>query len=434
MKTQRKSICASAPSGLLSASLPAASLAAAFVVAARQMGRVLEGQSLGQEGGRAEPGVADPDQVKDLLFGALRRYGVGDARLAPLLRNPPWPEIRALLLCALYRLETWTDAHTVVNQAVEAAGVLHGGRYKALVNGVLRNVLRQPGQALSENVAALHWHPDWWVARLEAAYPDYWPRILAAGNRLPPLGLRVNRRKTSVAAYLEALRGAGLSGEARGEAGILLPTPVPVARLPGFAEGLVSVQDLGAQRAAERLDPAPGSQVLDACAAPGGKSAHLLERGDLNLIALEIDPARCRLIGENFARLGLSATIRCGDASAPNAWGRTPARFDAILADVPCSASGVVRRHPDIKWLRQPRDVLSFVRTQRRILDRLWQALTPGGKLLYATCSVFPEENGEQIAAFLRRRPEAVLESEEICLPDDEHDGFYYALLRNETL
>jgi 16S rRNA (cytosine967-C5)-methyltransferase len=189
------------------------------------------------------------------------------------------------------------------------------------------------------------------------------------------------------------------------------------------------VQDLGAQQAAVLLDPAPGSRVLDACAAPGGKTAHLLERADLELTALDIDPLRCRRIAANLARLGLAARVRCGDASRPAAWGRAPAEFDAILADVPCSASGVVRRHPDAKWLRRPEDVLRFAALQRRILERLWTALRPGGKLLYATCSVFPEENHTQIEKFRARHPEARLIDSVQWLPDAEHDGFYYALL-----
>jgi 16S rRNA (cytosine967-C5)-methyltransferase len=418
--------------------------------------------------------------AQDIVYGVLRRYGAGEAQLRPFLKNPPYPAIHALLFCALYRLETWTDApHTVVHQAVAAAEHLEGGRYKGLVNGVLRNFLRQqenppvvevrPETAAPEAAndaasappfppslplpvqkmpfdrlrangsiiqsppddAASLWHPDWWIEKLTAAYPERWQGILAAGNQPPPMSLRVNVRRGSAADYLARLQQAGIAGTRRGTAGILLTTkPVPVSQLPGFYAGDVSVQDLGAQRAAELLHPAPGSSVLDACAAPGGKTAHLLEGSDLTLTALDIDPQRCRRIEENLARLSLSARVRCGDASMPRAWGKNPQVFDAILADVPCSASGVVRRCPDIKWLRQPQDVLKFALAQRRILERLWAALTPGGKLLYATCSVFLEENQAQVEKFLRRAPDARLETEEQLLPEAEHDGFYYALLR----
>jgi len=412
-----------------SMALPLDSLAAALWQAAQEVTRVLNGQSLASS-------LGVQDDVKDIVFGVLRRYGEGDALLASLLRASPYPEIRALLLCALFRLATRVDAHTVVNQAVEAAGQWADGHYKGLVNGVLRNFLRQRETleaGLAAGTPAVLWHPDWWLARLRMAHPDHWERIVAAGNRIPPLGLRVNTRRASAAEYLTRLRAVGLEGTLRGEAGIVLEKPVPVAALPGFAEGLVSVQDWGAQRAAELLAPSAGSRVLDACAAPGGKSAHLLERQDVDLTALDIDPQRCRLIEENLKRLGLRAQVRCGDASQPRAWGRSPATFDAILADLPCSASGVARRHPDIKWLRQPRDLLNFSRMQRRILERLWSALMPGGQLLYATCSVFPEENEKLVAKFMKRTPDVVLETEEHWLPGDEHDGFYYALLRKQT-
>jgi 16S rRNA (cytosine967-C5)-methyltransferase len=396
----------------------------------------MDGQSLADGFLEEIPLPARP-AAQDMVYGVLRRYGRGKALLAPLFENPPYPALSALLFCALYRLETWSDVHTVVNQAVTAAGHLEGGRYKGLVNGVLRNYLRQQDALLAatrENPVASFWHPEWWLKKLQDAYPQDWQAIIDTGNRPPPMSLRVNIRRHCAADYLARLEKAGITGALRGQAGILLDHPVPVSRLPGFAEGDVSVQDLGAQRAAELLDPPPGSTVLDACAAPGGKAAHLLERGDLALTALDIDPKRCRLVEENLARLRLDAPgrvrVRCGDARHPRAWGKSPAAFEAILVDAPCSASGVTRRCPDIKWLRQPQDILQFARLQRRIVEHLWPALIPGGKLLYATCSVFPEENGEQVAKFLRRVPDACLQTEEQWLPQAEHDGFYYALLQ----
>lgn len=212
----------------------------------------------------------------------------------------------------------------------------------------------------------------------------------------------------------------------------MLGRPLPVERLPGFAAGLVSVQDPGAQQAALLLDPAPGSRVLDACAAPGGKTAHLLERADLDLLALDLKPARCRRIAESLARLGLQASLKAADCARPAGWwdGRP---FDAVLADVPCTASGVVRRNPDAKWLRRDADVAGFAATQARILDALWQVVRPGGKLLYATCSVFPEENGEQIRRFLATRPDARRDHEEQILPTADHDGFFYCRLEKRA-
>ncbi|MDR0528090.1 MAG: 16S rRNA (cytosine(967)-C(5))-methyltransferase RsmB [Zoogloeaceae bacterium] len=411
--------------------LPPDSMAYAFWCAAREIGAVLTGKSFAEGFVDGLPAIARA-AVTDLVYGALRRYGQGDALLAPFLRNPPYPDIHALLLAALYRLETREDAHTVVNQAVTAAEHLCSGRYKSLVNGVLRAFLRQRRSweewkdTLSE--AARLWYPDWWIRRVRVAYPEQWARILAAGNRLPPMCLRVNSRKIARREYQEHLARQGIEAGARGENALLLARACPVDSLPGFAEGWVYVQDLGAQRAAELLDPEPEARVLDACAAPGGKTTHLLERGkNLCLTAWDIDAARCEKIRDNLARLGLSAKVRVVDATAAGEGG---ARFDAILADVPCSASGVVSRAPDVKWLRQEADLPRFAKKQARILAALWEKLVPRGKLLYATCSVFPEENERQIRRFLRAAPLARLVHAEQWLPDTEHDGFYYALLQ----
>lgn len=413
-------------------SLPRDSLAFALHHAAHVVTAVHSGQSLADGLLAKVPWEARP-AVQDLVYGSLRQYGRGDFLLGRLLDRPlAVPVVHALLLAALYRLETWPDnPHTVVDQAVNAAAQLAGGRLKGLVNAVLRNFLRQRDQllaALAQDPVAAFNHPDWWLARLRAAYPDEWESIVAAGNSPPPMALRVNRRLIGRDAYGERLAAAGIGASPHGEDGLLLDKPLPVERLPDFAEGLVSVQDLGAQEAAGRLDPAPGSRVLDACAAPGGKTAHLLERADLDLLALDLKPARCRRIEENLARLGLRAQVRAADCSWPQAWwdGRP---FDAVLADVPCTASGVVRRHPDAKWLRRDADVDSFAATQARILDALWQLVRPGGKLLYATCSVFPEENALQIERFVARQPQAAPSHPVQLLPNREHDGFFYCLL-----
>lgn len=416
--------------------LPSTSLAYALRQAARINAAVFAGQSLADNLlGRVEA-VARP-AVQDLVYGSLRAFGRGDFFLARLLERPlAVDEVRALLLVALYRLETRPEAaHTVVDQAVSAAGELVHGKFRALVNAVLRSFLRQRTaleEALQADPVARTQHPAWWLEELQAAWPEQWPAIVAAGNMAPPMALRVNRRHGSRADYLAQLAAAGIAANPLCEDGLALAQAVPVDRLPGFFDGLVSVQDPGAQRAAELLAPAPGSRVLDACAAPGGKTAHLLERADLDLLALDLKPARCRRIEDGLGRLHLSAKVLVADCTRLDQWW-DGVPFDAVLADVPCTASGVVRRNPDAKWLRRPEDIASFAATQSRILDALWRVLRPGGKLLYATCSVFPRENQRQIRGFLARQPAAGIIHEEQIIPDAERDGFFYCLLEKRS-
>ncbi|RKT51116.1 16S rRNA (cytosine967-C5)-methyltransferase [Azonexus fungiphilus] len=416
--------------------LPFNSLAYALREAARIDAAVFAGQSLADN----LLGSVDPQArpaVQDLVYGSLRAFGRGDFFLSRLLERPlAVDEVRALLLVALYRLETRPEAvHTVVDQAVSAAGELLHGKFRGLVNGVLRSFLRQQEAltaALAADGLAVAQHPDWWLRQLQAAWPDDWQRIVAAGNQAPPMGLRVNRRRLARADYLARLAAIDIAATPVGEDGLALARPQAVDRLPGFFDGLVSVQDPGAQRAAEILAPAPGSRVLDACAAPGGKTAHLLERADLDLLALDLKPARCRRIEEALGRLQLSARVTAADCTRPERWwdGRP---FDAVLADVPCTASGVVRRNPDAKWLRREADIASFAQAQKRILGALWPLLRPGGKLLYATCSVFPAENQMQIAAFAAAQPGVGIVHEEQLLPDAQHDGFFYCLLEKRA-
>ncbi len=415
---------------LLGDSLGAAAHAVAAVIAGKTPGAILA-----QTTARIRPAAFD------LTFITLRDFGRGDFLLGRLLAKPLKDvEIRALLLVALARLERRTeDAHTIVDQAVKAAGAMVGGRFKGLVNAVLRNFLRQREALLAAADAddVAHWrHPAWWLQRLREAYPTRWEQIAHVGNTHPPMCLRINSRRAASADFSAELAAAGIVVRKLDELALLLEKPLPVERLPGFRAGKVSVQDWGAQRAAALLDVQDGQRVLDACAAPGGKTAHLLELADLDLTALELDATRARRITENLGRLGLVATVKIGDAGRPTNWwdGRL---FDRILADVPCSASGVVRRHADIKWLRRPTDVAGFVRTQVAILDALWPLLALGGKMLYCTCSVFSEENGEQLRAFVARHVDARHlatdnannEDELQLLPAATHDGFYYALL-----
>jgi len=374
--------------------------------------------------------------ARDLAYTALRDYGRGDYLLARLMPRPlKAAKARALLLIALSRLERRPEqAHTLVDQAVAAAD----RPFKGLTNAVLRNFLRRRDTLLAAADAddvARHRHPRWWLELLRATYPEDWQAIVSADNAHPPMTLRLNARcRITSAEYLGRLKAAGCIGYALDETAILLDEPVPVERLPGFRDGWVSVQDWGAQRAAALLDVRDGMRVLDACAAPGGKAAHLLELFDIELTALEIDAARAKRIEENFARLGPEGVVIVGDARQPATWwdGRP---FERILVDAPCSASGVVRRHPDIKWLRRPEDVAAFARTQAAILDALWPLLAPGGKMLYCTCSLFPAENAAQVSAFAKRHPDArrlptggALPELQL-LPTATHDGFYYALL-----
>ena len=375
--------------------------------------------------------------ILDLTYGTLRDYGRQDFILGKLLQKPLPEPVQSLLRVALHRLAVRPDtAHTVVDQAVSAAATLLGGKFKGVANGVLRNALRQAGelaQAADADMVAEHRHPPWWIRRLKSQYPQKWRAILAAGNTHPPMALRVNPLRASDDEVLADFAAAGIATKRLAPGTLLLDQPLSVSRIPGFAEGCVSVQDAGAQHAARHLDLADGQRVLDACAAPGGKSAHILESADVALTALDTDPLRARRITENLARLGLAAEVKTADCRNLDAWwdGRP---FDRILADVPCSASGVVRRNPDIKWLRRSDDIPRFAAQQAEILDALWQTLAPGGKMLYATCSVFADENGDQIAAFAARHPDCrrlPIAGQLDCqyLPCADHDGFFYALL-----
>jgi 16S rRNA (cytosine967-C5)-methyltransferase len=375
--------------------------------------------------------------AQDLSYRILRRLGrlrfFVDA-LAGRALSPP--ELEGLVLVGLVELDTDTaPAYAAVNEAVSIAGRLHP-RARGFVNALLRNFLRRRDELVkaAEADPVGHWNfPLWWIERLQADYPASWQAILTAQNAHPPMTLRVNRRQGSLPDYQADLAAAGMPSRQVGEWALTLDAPVPVSELPGFREGKVSVQDLGAQYAAELLQVEPGMRVLDACAAPGGKTAHLLELADLDLLALDSDERRLSRVADTLGRLGLSAHLKAGDAGEPSAWwdGRP---FDRILLDAPCTASGVVRRHPDGKWLKRPADATGLAREQARLLDAVWPLLRQGGTVLYATCSVFPEENAQQVEAFLRRHADAHQDSISLpggsdgqLLPDRDHDGFFYA-------
>jgi 16S rRNA (cytosine967-C5)-methyltransferase len=409
------------------------------------------------------PGPLRPG-TQALSFLVLRRLGAAQAVRALVAPRTPPPAVEALLLSALALL--WPDEappyadHTLVDQAVTAAR-RRAPRSASFLNAVLRRFLRERdalvAAALKQPTARWN-HPQWWIDRLKADWPAQWQGILAAAQQRPPMCLRVNVRQSTGAQYLERLEAAGLGGRLAGAQAIVLDAPVPVDRLPGFADGAVSVQDLAAQRAGHLLAAAglaSGARVLDACAAPGGKTAHLLELADLDLLALDSDRKRLARVDETLARLRLKARTCVGDGRHPAPWwdGRL---FDAILLDAPCSASGIVRRHPDIRWLRRPEDIGALGRIQAGLLDALWPTLKPGGWLLYATCSVFRTEGEHQIDAFLQRRGASIAHLDGrspghlLPLPDNGSsgasqpgsefdgdssavpDGFYYALLRKE--
>ena len=390
--------------------------------------------------------------VQELAYGTLRHWGTLDA-LVRLLATKPIadPVLHCLVAVAIYQLErTRAPSFAIVDHAVNAAAALTRPAAKALVNALLRRFLRER-DALNDAVLAdpvARWsHPRWWIDRVRREYPEHWQDLLAAGNARAPLALRVNRRVATQEALLSAFGAAGLIAMPAGEHGMIVEPAGSIRAMPGFDEGAFSVQDLGAQLAAPLLQILPGQRVLDACAAPGGKTTHILELADVELVALDTDAERLPRVRENLERLHLGGgqvQVVTGDAGTPAKWwdGRP---FDRILADVPCTASGVVRRHPDVKWLRREADVDSFSRQQARLLDALWRCLAPGGLLLYATCSIFDAENEAQVNAFLARHPETLRETiifppAAACrgaqllpsLPGASHnqDAFFYALLR----
>ncbi len=381
--------------------------------------------------------------LQDLSYGTLRYFGQLEGLLSLLLHNPLSDErIRYLLLVALYQLQYSKAAqHAVVDHAVKSAQMQHV-KVSGLVNAILRNFLRNQDQLLQQvvqRIEAKHNHPNWWIAELKTQYGAASITILAAGNQHPPMTLRVNQRRGSTSDYLAKLTEQQITATIIAPDAIQLEKPVGVDKLPGFFDGLVSVQDAGAQFAATLLDVHDGMRVLDACAAPGGKTAHILERATVDLLAVDKDEKRLQRVADNLQRLGLSALLKVGDAAQPDDWwdGKL---FDRILADVPCSASGVVRRHPDIKWLRRRTDLAGFAAQQLDILQALWRVLAQDGKLLYATCSVFQQENEHVIAAFLAQQKDAQRlpitlpdKSSGQLLPNDQHDGFFYALLQKIT-
>ncbi len=417
---------------------------------------VRSGKSLDTALPAHESRVAGDDRalLRLLCYGTLRRHWRLQFWIGQLLERPLKPGdsvINALLAIGLYQLtETRIPDHAVVSQTVEASRLLRRPKLAGLLNAVMRRFLREDtGSTAPDSAEAVHDHPQWLIDAIQRDWPGHGDAILAANNARAPMWLRVDASRATAAEYVQQLTEAGIAAEPFDliDGAVKLAEPLPVADLPGFAEGLVSVQDAAAQLAAPWLLQGGGRRVLDACAAPGGKSGHLLELGGtaIDLTCVDRDPERLRAVEDNLRRLGRSATLVCGDASTPQAWWDGSA-FDAILLDAPCSATGVIRRHPDIKLLRRPADIAALAGLQRRLLDRAWPLLAPGGRLLYVSCSVLAAENDEVLRPYLETTPDArendALQNNNIrdvmqrkacgfqVLPGTaDMDGFYYACL-----
>ena len=427
---------------------------------AQALNGILGGQSsktvLAQVPQRLRPGV------QALLFQVLRNLGRAQALQKQLAPRAPAPKVSALLCTALAL--AWNEEQapyepfTLVNQAVEVAKRGAARAQSGFINACLRRFLRERDAlvaATDRDPVAVWNHPAWWIARLKKDHPQDWQTILAANNAQPPMTLRVNAQKSTQDQYQQALHAIEIDATPVADTGLQLTQAVPVQELPHFAQGWVSVQDAAAQAAAPLLLaqlPKPQGRplrVLDACAAPGGKTAHLLEYaapGSIEVIALEIDPERAERIGETLSRLDLKAQVLVADASRPQDWFESQCGgqlFDAILLDAPCTASGIVRRQPDVRWLRRESDVAQLADIQSRLLDTLWPLLHDGGRMLYCTCSVFKAEGDAQVQAFLARNttasslpapghliPGKAAEGESVAdNPLGDHDGFFYALL-----
>ena len=424
------------------------SLAFALSGAAAAVAMVGEGTALpaalNQVGAAIDATPQSRGAMQDIGYRCMRQLGQSQALVAEMAPKAPEPMVAALLNCAL-ALMTAPDEQapyeefTVVDQAVTAADAHPDTqRAKGMVNAVLRRFLRERASLLavvSKNPEAKWNYPQWWIDAMITAWPQQWQQVLTTGNSAPPLTLRVNVRKNSVEEYLALLEQNGMAATRIGPSAVRLAKPVGVHLIPGFAEGRVSVQDAGAQLAAPLLDVQDGMRVLDACAAPGGKTGHILELAQADVTALDADPKRLQRVAENLARLQLQATLRPAEAQNKDWWDGQ--QFDRILADVPCTASGIVRRHPDIRWLRRKSDTLQLATLSAKILDNLWQMLRPNGKLLFVTCSLWPQESEAQAAAFAVRNNALRLDAPGQLLPaggiEQDHDGLFYALFQKHA-
>lgn len=426
--------------------------------AARVLAGVLAGKSMDVMLGAEEDGWADTQDrtlMRAICYGTVREHRLLACLRDRLLDHPLKAgkgRLGALLEVGLHQLRSMhVPDHAAVAETVSAAALLREERARGLVNAVLRRYQREADKLepwLQSDPALRHSCPQWLADTLRKEYPENWERLLEAGNEHPPMVLRVNLRRLSRAEYLNTLAEAGIPAAPTrcADSAVVLEKPVSVRKLPGFDRGRVSVQDGAAQLAAPLLAPAAGERVLDACAAPGGKTAHLLEScPEARILALDRDAQRLERVRENIGRTGGEAEVICADAADTAAWwGGEP--FNRILLDAPCSGTGVIRRHPDIKWLRRREDIPRMAQRQRGLLEALWECLAPGGVLLYATCSILPDENEQVVGNFVRAREDArviPIAAEWGCetahgrrIPTGEGgmDGFYFARLAKSTL
>ena len=416
-------------------------------LAAQLIERVVDkGESLSAILPGAQKTLADKDGalLQELCFGVMRTLPQLEALIGKLMERPLTGKQRVLhylIMVGLYQvLYTRVPAHAALAETVAGAEVLKRANLKGLINGVLRQFQRQQETLIAEvdQGPQRYWHPGWLLKRLQAAWPEQWQQIVEANNQRPPMWLRVNRQHHSREAWLALLQAeekAAFTGDAPDA--LRLESPAPVSQLPGFDQGWVTVQDLSAQRCALLLEPQDNERILDLCAAPGGKTTHILEIAPkANVLAVDIDEQRLSRVHENLQRLGMQAEVRQGDGRKPEEWCGEQ-QFDRILLDAPCSATGVIRRHPDIKWLRRDRDIAELASLQREILQAVWPRLKSGGTMIYATCSILPEENHQQIAAFLAEHDDAIgeklpqgeINGWQVFPSVDGGDGFFYAKL-----
>ena len=412
-----------------------------------------QGRSINDELPKHQATIASKDKalLQEICYGVLRHLPELEHHVRQFIDKPLKGKQRVfhfLLLVGVYQLKHMRiPDHAALNETVAATKALKNIRLKGLVNAVLRNYLRSIDKDSDVSTNLLtdpvkYNHPGWLIKKLQASYQQHWQTILTANQQRPPMWLRVNQQVSQSKDYQSLLAQQEINiaqVEPKTQA-IQLAKPVDVTKLPLFEQGGVSVQDAAAQQAARLLDAQPHEDILDCCAAPGGKTCHILEQTTQlgSMTALDIDENRLAKVQENLDRLSLSAQLIAGDAATPEHWQIKGKHYDRILLDAPCSATGVIRRHPDIKWLRKPEDIDALVELQQKILDKIWTLLKPGGTLLYATCSILPAENSEQISRFLARQQDASLvELEEYqgnvgwqILPDQQGmDGFYYAKL-----
>ncbi|MBY7830811.1 16S rRNA (cytosine(967)-C(5))-methyltransferase RsmB [Vibrio fluvialis] len=410
-----------------------------------------KGQSLSMALPAAQQNIRPRDHalLQEICYGALRYLPRLESIANTLMDNPLKGKQRVfhhLILVGIYQLSFMRiPAHAAVGETVEGAQDLKGPRLRGLINAVLRNYQRNQeqldAQAVSHN-AGKYGHPSWLLKLLQNAYPQQWEAIVEANNSKAPMWLRVNHQHHDRDAYQALLNNENIDSSVHSQAedALKLAAPCDVTKLPGFEKGWVSVQDAAAQLSLHYLQPQDGELILDCCAAPGGKTAHILERTQgSEVVAIDCDDTRLKRVHDNLKRLNLSAKVVCGDARYPQEWWQG-SQFDRILLDAPCSATGVIRRHPDIKWLRRAEDIAALAELQREILDAMWQQLKPGGTLVYATCSITPQENVLQVKDFLARTSDAQLVGSELNNPgrqilpgEEDMDGFYYAVLTKQA-